>query len=138
MEVPEQRRHGEPVGQRTDHRGFGEGPHITDPVVVLLLPAGDEEDDRDDEEQRRGDELHLAQRPAPFEIGGRQGVHRGDATRGLPQPSGDDGPTAERSTDQTAAINSAMLGLVRNLRMMRSRVGPRLPIGRPLIELICR
>ena len=39
---------------------------------------------------------------------------------------------------QTAAINSATSGLVRNLRMMRSRVGPRLPIGRPLIVLIWR
>ena len=34
---------------------------------------------------------------------------------------------------QTAAISSATCGLVRSLRMMRSRVGPRLPIGRPLI-----
>ena len=39
---------------------------------------------------------------------------------------------------QTAAINSATSGLLRSLRMMRSRVGPRLPIGRPLILLIWR
>ena len=39
---------------------------------------------------------------------------------------------------QTAAIKSATSALVRNLRMILSRVGPRLPTGLPLIELICR
>jgi hypothetical protein len=39
---------------------------------------------------------------------------------------------------QTAAIISATWALLRSLRMIRSRVGPRLPIGRPLILLIWR
>ena len=44
--VAEQRRHGEPVGQRADHRRLGAGPHVADPrgAVVLVL-RGDEEDD---------------------------------------------------------------------------------------------
>ena len=56
--VAEQRRHGEPVGERTDHRRLGAGPHVTDPVPLVLVRLGEEEDDRGEHQQRRRDGLH--------------------------------------------------------------------------------
>ena len=119
--MPEQRRHGEPVGQRAHHRGLGERSHVADPAVVLLLPSGNEEDDRDEQGAvpwRRASSCAARGAARDRRPTGRPSRRR---YQGLQQPIG----TTTRSTadgpDQTAVINSAMPGLVRSLRMMRSR-----------------
>ena len=61
--VPEQRRHGEPVGHRADHRGLGPGVHEP-PEALVPDPQRREEHDRGEHQQRQRHEPHLTQ-PAP-------------------------------------------------------------------------
>jgi hypothetical protein len=58
--VPEQRGHGEPVGEGADHGGLGRGVDVP-PHAVLVEVQGGDEDDRGQAEQRHGDEPHPPQ-----------------------------------------------------------------------------
>jgi hypothetical protein len=75
--VAEERGDREPVGQRADHRGLGEGADVADPRVCILLRAGDHEDDGGGEQQRECEPLHLPHRRLALEIARRHGLHAG-------------------------------------------------------------
>ena len=81
--MSEERRHGEPIGQRADHRRLGEGPEVDRPMHDAPAAPGDEEQDRHSDEKRRGDDLHLAECTAALKISHREDIHRSDATRSL-------------------------------------------------------
>ncbi len=83
--MPEQRRDGEPVGQRAHHRCLGGGPDVAHPGARALAEQdAAEEDDRGGDEQTRRQPLH------PGEVGGPlrvvQGPREGDGRSGFGHP----------------------------------------------------
>ena len=66
--VPEQRRDGEPVGERADHRRLGEGLHVADPAVPSVEGRHDVHR-RGRQQQQQRDRLHAAQRALLVEVG---------------------------------------------------------------------
>ena len=74
--VLEQRRHREPVGQRTDHAGLRGGGHVPDPRpgAVGLGPAADQEQNGGADQETQRDDLHSPQATAAFGVGGRVGA----------------------------------------------------------------
>ncbi len=86
--MPEQRGHGEPIGERTDHRRLRRGDHVADPRGVTVGGAGDHVHDGGGDEHPRRDDLHPPQSGCAIGVGQR-GRHAG-AT--LP-------PTSERGGD---------------------------------------
>ena len=74
--VLEQRRHREPVGQRTDHARFRRGGDITGPraCAVGLGPLAEEEQHSGPDQETQRDDLHSPQATAAFRIGGGVGA----------------------------------------------------------------
>ena len=78
--MTEQCGHGEPIGQRADHRCLGERPDVADPPVRLFEPAGDEEHDGDEHQQAGGDAFILRNATRRSRSAADITSTRGDAT----------------------------------------------------------
>jgi hypothetical protein len=86
--MPEQRRHGEPVGERPDHAAFGERAHVRERGDLLLEREGEREEHRHEHERTEGDALHEPQPPTALlvrrtEQGRRRRRHALILARGL-------------------------------------------------------
>ncbi len=74
--MPEQRGHGEPIGERTDHRRLRRGDHVADPRGITVGGVGNQEHDGCGDEHPRRDDLHPPESGCAIGVGQR-GRHAG-------------------------------------------------------------